>query len=126
MRQDLIHYQRVFNAGNDLHGTAALLTGLDVDPENTLQALSPAHGLTLLRPGSLLVGRSSLTASGRGDLRAPATVRGKYPMEAGEIDSWPGYQRRQSGNEIQWFEDDVGGAVAVRRFQRITDIALTC
>ena len=38
--EDLVDYHRVFNAGNDLDRTTALLTGLDVYPQNTLQ---PPH-----------------------------------------------------------------------------------
>jgi hypothetical protein len=36
-------------------------------------------------------------------------------METGEVDPWFRHQSRQAGDEIQWIEDDVGGAVAVRR-----------
>ena len=35
----LLDYHRIFDAGDDLDGTAAVRAGLDVDVENALQAL---------------------------------------------------------------------------------------
>jgi hypothetical protein len=32
-----------FNAGNDLHGTAAVLAGGDIDIEYSFEPLSPSH-----------------------------------------------------------------------------------
>ena len=37
----------------------------------------------------------------------------EYAMEAGQMDSWFGYQSSQSGNEIQGLKQDVGGVIAV-------------
>ena len=34
---------RIFDAGDDLHGSAAGLASLDIDIENTLEALGPGH-----------------------------------------------------------------------------------
>ena len=34
------------------------------------------------------------------------------------------YQGRQPGNEIQWLEDNVRGAVSVRRLQLVPDVAV--
>lgn len=35
-------------------------------------------------------------------------------MKAGKVDSRPGHRRRQPGNEVQGFENDVGGTVPAR------------
>jgi len=46
--EDGLDNGRVFDAGDDLDRPVAVLTGLDVDVEDALQALGPAHGgLTL-------------------------------------------------------------------------------
>ncbi len=38
-------------------------------------------------------------------------------MKSGQVDPWLGNQCGQLGNEIQWFEDDMSGAVTVWRFE---------
>ncbi len=43
-------------------------------------------------------------------------------METRQIDSWLRHQSCQFGNEVQWFEDNVRGAIAVRRFELIANI----
>jgi hypothetical protein len=42
--EDLINYHWIFDASDDLDVAAAALAGLDVDVENTLQALRSGHG----------------------------------------------------------------------------------
>ena len=49
----------------------------------------------------------------------------EHPVEAGEVDPRFRYQGGQAGDEVQGFEDDVGGAVAVRCLERISHIPLT-
>ena len=41
--EDLPDHRRVFDAGNHLHRAGAFATGLNVDIENTLEALRPGH-----------------------------------------------------------------------------------
>jgi hypothetical protein len=38
---------------------------------------------------------------------------------AGEVDSWLGYQGDQLGNEVQWFEYHMGGAIVVGCFDLV-------
>ncbi len=40
----------------------------------------------------------------------------EYTVKSGEVDSWPGHQGRQPGNEIQRLEDYVSSAVPIRSF----------
>ena len=47
------------------------------------------------------------------------TIGCKYSVIAGEVDSWLGYQGDQLGNEVQWFEYHMGGAVVVGCFELI-------
>jgi len=49
----------------------------------------------------------------------------KYPVIVGEIDSGLGYQGSEAGNEIQWFEDDVGRTIAVGCFELVAYLAMT-
>jgi len=48
----------------------------------------------------------------------------KYTVKTCEIDSGPGHQCGQLGNEIHRLEDHVGGAISVWGFQLIPDLAL--
>ena len=49
----------------------------------------------------------------------------KHIVIAGEIDSWPGYQGSEAGDEIQRFKQDVGGAIAVLTTDADSDINRT-
>ena len=47
MGEHLLDHFGIFNAGNDLHGTAAVLAGSNVDIEYPFEPLSPCHcGMT--------------------------------------------------------------------------------
>ncbi len=58
------------------------------------------------------------------DQRAMLAVGCKHTMIAGEIDSRPGYQGGQPGNEIYRLKDYMGGTVSVWGFQLISNLAL--
>ena len=45
-------------------------------------------------------------------------VRREHAVNAGQVDPGFGHQRRQTGDEIQRLEDDVGGAVPVGCLER--------
>ena len=45
-------------------------------------------------------------------------------MKAGQMDSWPGCQGRQSGDKVQRFRNDMGSAITTRGVQLIVDLAL--
>ncbi len=46
--EDLFDDPRIFDASDDLDGTAAMLTSIDVDVEHAFEALCPGHGGTSL------------------------------------------------------------------------------
>ena len=56
--------------------------------------------------------------------RTVFAMRGKYTMESCQVDSGPGHQCGQPGNEIHRLEDDVGGPIPIRRLQLVADLTL--
>ncbi len=82
----------IFDAGDDLHGSAAGLASLDIDVEHALEALRPGHddmafgGCPFCKSiGS--IGIASLAPAGRRDQCPVIAVGGEYAMEAGKIDA---------------------------------------
>jgi hypothetical protein len=61
---------------------------------------------------------------GRCHPRTVVAVRREHPEETGEADSRFRHQVCQPGNEVQWLEDDVRCAVAVRRLQLVAYISV--
>ena len=49
-----------------------------------------------------------------------------HAMKPGKVHTRLRHQRRQTGNEIQRFEDHMGGAVPVRRLELVTDVTIRC
>ena len=47
----------------------------------------------------------------------------EHTMEPGKVDSGPGHQRGQAGNEIQRLEHHMRGAIPVRRLQLVSNVA---
>jgi len=45
------------------------------------------------------------------------------PLETGQIDPGLGHQGSEPGDEVERLED-MGGAIAVRRFELVTDVAI--
>jgi len=91
--------------------TAARATG-DVDVEHPAQTLRPCH---LCASGCrLLVGTLARGRRRGHDEAAMARVRGKHAVETHEMGSRSWYQRGQAGDEVQWLEQNMGGAVTER------------
>ena len=116
----LVDHRRVFDTGDDADITTAFAAGFDIDMENTFESLCPCHRCAAL--GGRLVwsflarcGSADGTSLGRCHQRSRLATGRKYAMIAGEVDSGPGYQGDQLGNEVQWFEQDMGGAVGIAR-----------
>ena len=51
-------------------------------------------------------------------------VRGKHTVESCQVHSGFGHQGRKLGDEVHRLEDDVGGAIPIRGFQLIPNLAL--
>jgi len=49
-------------------------------------------------------------------------IRGEHPMEAREVESWARDQGGETGNEVERFENDVGGSVAERLLELVDDL----
>ena len=80
--QNLLNYPGIFNTGYDFDLTAAVLTDLNIDAENSFKSLHPGHGTmpvcwALVVPvgiGRFWIGL--LAAFGRCDLNAVFTIGG--------------------------------------------------
>jgi len=97
--------------------------------ENPLQPLRPGHGhITLnwrfLVPPFRQPGFATLAPLCRCHQRTVFAVRGEYTVKTCQIDSGLGHQGGQLGDEIHRLEDHVGGAIAIRRFQLISNLAI--
>ena len=107
----------IFDAGDDAQFTAAFGAGLDVDGEDAFQAPHPGHGgKGLIR---LFVARFAFWHDGLTML----AIRREHAVEPGEVQSRTRDQRRQAGDEVEWLEDDAGGAVAKRLLEPIDDLS---
>ena len=129
MGEYLVDHIGIFDAGNDLHGTAAVLAGSNVDIEYPFEPLSPCHcGMTFGgRPvygGGGCFGFSSFAPSRGGNQYPKSAVGSEHAMKASQIDAGLGYQCSEASHEIQWFEDDVGGTVVPRSFERVANLAV--
>lgn len=90
--------RRILDAGDDAQSTAAIGAILDIDGKDAFEALHPTHGGT----GFVAVYHAARPA--RHDAVAVFEVGRKHAVEAGEVESRPGYQGGQPGDEIQRFQ----------------------
>ena len=91
--------------------------------------LRPGHGHMTLSGRFLLLASSALGLATLAPLRrchqcSVFAIRGKYTVKTCQIDSGLGHQGGQFGNKVHRLEDDVGGAIPVRGFQLIPNLAL--
>jgi hypothetical protein len=98
--EDLLDDIGILDARDDPHRSAASRTGLDVDPENPLGALRPAHRGPAFGWRRLLRVRcrgmpASPAPPGRCHPRKVLSVRRKDPMEARQVDPRFRHQGRQ-------------------------------
>ena len=70
------------------------------------------------------VGLVALAVLGRRHLRTMRAVGGENAVEAGQVDPGLGHQGDKPGDEIQRFEDDLRGAIAVRRLELVAHLAI--
>ena len=95
MGQDLVADVLVLNTGNDPDRSTAAAADLDVDIEDTFQALSPGHrGVTLSRCADFRIGDrlDASTTPGWGDQSTPAVVWSGLagPVHRGTESGWLG------------------------------------
>lgn len=127
VREDLLNHHWVFDAGDDPDRPAAGTASLDVDIENSLEPLCPCHRRSPFGGRWRFIGYPGLVAPAplcRRHQGPVLAVRRKYPMKPGKVDSWPGHQRGQAGNEIQRLKDHVRGAIPVRCLQLVAHVAV--
>jgi len=128
MVQYLADDHGVLNAGNYSGRSTTDPADFHVNVEHPLESLSPTHRHMRLRARFLILTfchfRAALAPLGRGHPYPVFSVRRKYTMESGQVDSGPGYQGGQLGDEIHWLENDVSRAITIRGFQLISNLAL--
>ena len=97
-------------------GVPPHLGQVDVDGENAFQAPHPSHGgKGLVRPFvAWFAFWHGLTM---------LAIRREHAVESGEVQSRTRNQSRQAGDELEWVEDDVGGAVAKRLLEPMDDLS---
>ena len=127
--EDLLNHHWIFDAGDDLDVAAAVLADLDVGVENALQPLRPGHCRSVFDRCRAVrricrTGLVALTALGRRHLCAMRTVRGEHTMKSSQVNPRLRHQRDESGDEVHRPEDDVRGAIAVRRFKLVAQLAI--
>lgn len=120
----------ILDGGDDPHCARTGLAGFDVDIEDPLETLCPAHGGVSLA-GCFALGvdalpRTALAPVCRCHLGSPLTIRSEHPVKARQIHPWPRHQRGQSYQEIQWLEKDVRCSIAVRRLELVARQAVVC
>ena len=103
-------------------------TSVDVYIEHTLESLCPGHGHMALSGRFLISSRFALCAFAAlcwSDHAAPTVIRCEDAVAPCWIDSGPGNQGGQSGEEVHGLKDDLSCAIAVRCLQRVDDFALS-
>ena len=121
---------RFLDAGDDPHGATAVDAGGDVDGKDPLEALRPAHRTALLLGAARRVVRACVRRLHSGvmppaaprwrQLCAQGGVRGKHPVEAGQVGARWRDQRRQLGDEIHRIPFHMRGAIAPRGLELVT------
>ena len=130
MLQDLLDHGRVFDACNDFDVATAVFTLLDINVEDTLEPLHPGHRITALLNSFFLCALhfrrlSSLTPLPRRNQGAMLVVGCEKAVEPRQIHPRLGNQGGQACNEVQRLKKHMGGAITVRSFEFIANLALT-
>lgn len=131
MLEDVRNYRRIFDAGNHLDLSTTTLTGFDIDIEHALEALHPGHGTMLFLRALVEPIRTAclnlccfLTTLCGSDLTTMFAVGRKNTVKSCEINSWLGHQGCELRDKVQGLEDDVCGAIAIRGFEFIPNLAV--
>ncbi len=107
----------ILDASDHAQLAAAIRAGLDIDREYPFQSLHPGHGSEgyvrfLLTGFAFWHDRLTMLA-----------IRGEHAVEAGEVQSRARNQGGQAGDEVEWLEDDMGGAVAEWLLELVDDLS---
>lgn len=118
---------------NDEHDAIREAAGLfDMSPLKKLHVRGPDAATVLNR---VVTRDLSRVGAGRSDSVCPgvpgspvaagrrctqtAGIKGQDPVETAEVHTRLGHQGSQPGDEVERLEDDVGGAIPVRRFEGV-------
>ncbi len=124
VRQNLPNHHRVLDAGDHPHLTAAVLAALQIELEDPLQPLRPAHGAVAL--GRRAGGRHCRAAPPprRRDLRPPPVVRREHAVIPRQVHPRFRHQGGQPCDEVLRREDHVGRAVPIEKYRQALTLLL--
>jgi len=113
---------RRLDARDNAQPPAAVSAGLDVYGEHPLEALRPGHCPLRVDGRWLVVLAASGGACLRHDPRPVRARRRKHTVVPRQVRAGFWHQRGESGDKVFGLEDHVGGAVTIRRLQRIANV----
>ena len=118
MGEDFVDDLGRFDARDDAQRAATHATVFDVDAEDALKPLHPAHGrgTRRMRLAGGLMGRFG------DDTAAVLEVRGEHAVVSGEMGAGAGHEGGEAGDEFDGVEHDMGGPVAEGVLESIHDL----
>ena len=118
MGEDSLDEPGGFDARDDAQRAATHATVFDVDVEDALEPLHPAHGRATRR-GRLAGG---LMGGVGDDAVAVLAVRGEHAVVSGEMGAGAWHEGGEAGDEVDGVEHDMGGAVSEGVLESIHDL----
>ena len=118
MSEDRLDEFGRLDARDDAQRAATHITALDVDMEDSLEPLHPAHrrGTRCMRLAGGLVDRIG------DDAEAVLEVRGEHAVVSGEMGAGAWHEGGEAGDEFDGVEHDMRGAVAEGVLESIHDL----
>ena len=120
MGKNLDNDRGVFDGGDMCQPAPTLEAVGHVDYEHAFEQLGPAQAGWGGSRGSLALGITAsrrLVGRGRDNLGPEGGIGREHSMETNEMEPRPRNQGRQPLQEFQGSHHDMGGAIAIRRFQ---------
>ena len=118
MGEDLVDDLGRFDAGDDAQRTATHATVFDVDVEDALEPLAPAHGR-----GTICMGLAGGSMGRVGDdAVAVFAVRGEHAVVWGEMGAGARHEGGEAGDKVDGVEHDMSGAVIEGVLESIHDL----
>ena len=125
MAKNLDNHCGIFNGGNERHGATALRTGGQIDFKHPFEQLRPTQASPRCGRGELAVpigGVRQLVGLAWDDLGSEGGMGREHAMEANEMEPRPWDECGQSLQEFRGAHHEMGGAIAVRRFELQGDL----
>ena len=118
MGEDSLDDHGRLDARDDPQRTATHTTVFDVDAEDSLEPLHPAHGRTTKRMGFA----GGVTGRVGDDVAAVFEVRGEHAVVSGEVGAGTWHEGGEAGDEVDGVEHDMSCAVTEGVLESIHDL----